>query len=74
MRCDVIETKQTARLAAKSELFRLAPRHVAMEFSVESVFHPAPWGVHKAWRHLAHTQLRQLIQNCPEILLFLHNT
>ena len=43
----------------------------AAAFSVESIFHPAPVGVHKPWVHLDSHQLRTLATNCPELALIM---
>lgn len=36
-------------------------------FSVESFYHPAPFGVHKPWRHLGPELWKTFIQNFPEL-------
>jgi hypothetical protein len=46
---------------------KMPTREQATEFSVESVYHPAPLGVHKPWPYLKTEELRSLEQSCPEI-------
>jgi hypothetical protein len=41
----------------------LPPRDVQAEFSVESVFHPAPLGFHKPWRYLPRQQVCRLLDS-----------
>lgn len=48
-----------------------APQEEAMQFSVESVFHPKPFGVHQFWRDMRApnaTALSSFFQACPEAL------
>jgi hypothetical protein len=39
----------------------LAPRHVAMGFAVEHLFHPAPLGLHKPFRFISPLEMRVLL-------------
>ncbi len=48
-----------------------APQEEAMQFSVESVFYPTPFGVHQFWRDMRApnaTALTSFFQACPEAL------
>jgi len=48
------------------------PEEVARKFSVETgLFHPAPFGIHKAWAYRSHDEMAQLAVTCPELLLLM---
>lgn len=40
---------------------KLAPRHVALTFSVESVWAPAPFGFHAAFKWLSQERMAELL-------------
>jgi hypothetical protein len=52
---------------AKAGNATMPSRRVAESFSVETSFHPAPFGVHAPWRHLEDAQMKTLTEHCPEI-------
>lgn len=47
---------------------RVAPAEVAQKFSVESVYHPRPWAVHKPdLGELGPANMKRLCNDCPEV-------
>jgi len=54
---------------------RVAPPELARGFSVESLPHPTPFGVHKFWEHLRGESRRGLLEYAPSLrrLLTLNN-
>jgi len=46
----------------------VAPPELGRQFSVESLFHPTPFGVHKFWAHLTPEQQRRLAQYAPCVI------
>lgn len=45
------------------EKYNLPSVDVAKRFSVEAIYYPKPFGVHKAWRYLPEHQLRAILNN-----------
>ena len=50
---------------------RVAPRDVAKHFSVESIYEPNPWGIHKPWLYFRGKDLLRLMPECPELAVIL---
>ena len=54
-------------LGMKTDWFRVALKEEANKFSVESVFYPTPWGVHKPRPSIKGAEFAQLLRACPEL-------
>eukprot|EP00439_Symbiodinium_sp_Y106_P042020 s1329_g5.t1 len=54
---DICFARAAADLAAK-----VPSREVAQEFSVETIYHPAPIGCHKPWQYLLPSDMQRLLQ------------
>ncbi|CAE7246924.1 REE1 [Symbiodinium sp. CCMP2592] len=54
---DICFARAAADLAAK-----VPSREVAQEFSVETIYHPAPVGCHKPWQYLLPSDMQRLLQ------------
>lgn len=47
---------------------RIAPNHIAKQFSVESIYHPQPFAVHKPhFKRLGSVNMKLLCNDCPEV-------
>ncbi len=47
---------------------RIAPNHIAKQFSVESIYHPRPFAVHKPnFERLGSVNMKLLCNDCPEV-------
>jgi len=54
-----------------TERGRMPDNQIAMHFSVETLFYARPFGVHKPWEHIRHTEWSRLLQFCPELRMLL---
>jgi hypothetical protein len=45
---------------------QMPPFKVAQTFSVETVFYPTPFGIHKFWEHMPPNMTEWLYEFCPE--------
>jgi hypothetical protein len=47
---------------------RIAPNHIAKKFSVESIYYPRPFAVHKPnFERLGSVNMKRLCNDCPEV-------
>lgn len=53
-------------LGARGDLIT-PPFELARSFSVETVFHEAPFGVHKPWPYQGKNEMQALTKTCPEV-------
>ena len=44
---------------------------MSKHFSVESIYEPLPWGVHKPWLYFKGQDLLRLLPECPELDIIL---
>lgn len=64
---DRVDRSRPEDVAFSNVIGNVAPLHIARMFSVESMFHPSPVGVHKPWKHLSSRELEELETKHPEI-------
>lgn len=53
----------------RKKKYRIPSFEVARSFSVESVFHPNPFGGHKCWKHMKGNNWKYLTRKYPELIM-----